>query len=89
VEFRWNRWNIDHIGEHGVVIAEAEYVVEHATNPYPRYEGNGKFLVRGQTAAGDYLQVVFVLSPEDVVFIIHARLLTEREKRNYRRKRAP
>lgn len=29
-EFRWNVWNIQHIGEHGVDPQAAEFVVNHA-----------------------------------------------------------
>jgi hypothetical protein len=49
VEFRWNEWNIDHIAGHGVTPEEAEYVVDNAAGPYPRFEGDGKYIVRGQT----------------------------------------
>ncbi len=48
---------------------------------------DGKFLVWGATTAGRLLQVVFLLDQDDSVFIIHARPLTEREKRRRRRQR--
>ncbi len=32
------------------------------------------------------LQVVFVIDPDDTVFVIHARPLTERERKRYRRR---
>ncbi len=35
--FRWNAWNIEHIGAHGVTPGEAELVVRGAKNSYPRY----------------------------------------------------
>ena len=47
MEFRWNEWNLDHIGGHGVDHAEAEFVIEHARNPFPRYDGGGKCTVSG------------------------------------------
>ena len=59
--FAWDQWNIDHIGKHAVTKAEAESVVEHAAPSYPRPVGDGKWLVRGQTAAGRYLQVIYVI----------------------------
>ena len=65
---------------------EAEHVVEHAVNPYPQHRGDDKFLVWGPTAAGRLVQVVFLLDEDDTVFIIHARPLTDKEKRR-RRKR--
>ncbi|HWE96123.1 MAG TPA: hypothetical protein VG269_19320 [Tepidisphaeraceae bacterium] len=33
-----------------------------------------------------YLQVIYVFSPEDVVFVIHAMPLTDRQKQQYRRR---
>lgn len=81
------RWNVEHVGEHGLGPDEAEYVVNHARPPYPRYEGDGRYRVLGQSAAGRYLQVVFIFDPPGVVYIIHARPLTEHEKRRMRRGR--
>lgn len=46
-----------------------------------------KFLVWGAGRGGGPLQVVFVLDPDDTVCVIHARLLTEAEKRRMRRGR--
>jgi uncharacterized DUF497 family protein len=84
MEFRWNDWNIDHIGGHGVWPEEAEWVVDHYR---PCRAGKDKYLTRGQTQAGRYLQVAFVIDPDDAVFVIHARDLTEREKQAFRRRR--
>jgi uncharacterized DUF497 family protein len=65
--FSWDDWNTDHIAEHGVDEAEAEYVVKHARPPFPREIGHEKYLVWGRTAEGRHLQVVFVYrSPGDV-----------------------
>lgn len=85
--FRWIQWNVAHIGEHGVEPAEAEYVVCHESMPWPRREGDREFRVRGQTAAGVWLQVVYVVDADDVLFVIHARPLTANEKRQSRRGR--
>ncbi len=85
-EFRWNRWNLDHVARHGVEPREAEAVVREARQPYPRRIGDGKYLVRGQ-AGGGYFQVIYIFSPQTVVYVIHARPLTEREKRQLRRSR--
>ena len=84
-EFRWNLWNTEHIAEHGVSPEEAEWVVEWARAPYPRRTGD-RFLVRGPTEDGRYLQVVFVIDPPGVVYVIHARPLTARETHRYRRR---
>jgi uncharacterized DUF497 family protein len=83
--FRWNDWNVDHIANHGVSPGEAEYLVNHARSPYPRRIRDEKFYVAGQAPDGSYLQVIFVLDPDETVFVIHARPLTERERAIYRR----
>ena len=54
---------------HGVDRHEAEYVVNHATTQFPRYEGHGKYVVRGQTPQGRYLQVILIYRPSDAVDI--------------------
>jgi len=87
MEFRWNAANEQHIASHNISAEEAEYVVNRSSRPYPTYEGDGKFLVRGQTESGNYLQVIYIFDPNDVVYVIHARLLTDREKRNLRKRR--
>ena len=86
-EFRWNAWNREHIDRHGMSEREAEFVVSGARAPYPQKVGHGKYLVRGPTAAGSYIQVIYVFDPEDVVYVIHARPLSDREKKQYRRRR--
>lgn len=85
--YRWNEWNLDHIGEHGVDAAEAEDVVDGAMRPWPEPIGDGKWRVWGQTAEGRYLQVIYIFDPPPIVFVVHARALGDREKRQYRRRR--
>ncbi len=87
MEFRWNKWNLAHIGDHGISPEEAENVVRSARVPYPQEREDDKWLVWGRSPAGRYLQVVFVLDPDLQVFVIHARPLTEREKRSCRKRR--
>ena len=87
MEFRWNQWNEEHIAKHGVAQEEAEHVVEHATSPFPRNAGDDKFLVWGRGRGGRWLQVIFILDDDGTLFVIHARSLTEREKRRLRRRR--
>lgn len=84
--FRWIDWNLDKLAEHNVTCGEAEYVVNNARRPFPRRVGRDKRLVWGQTAAGDYLQVIYLMDDDTVVFIIHVRPLTSTEKREWRRK---
>jgi uncharacterized DUF497 family protein len=87
VDFRWNPWNIEHVGRHSVDPDEAEEVVESARSPFPRRIGDEKWIVWGRTEAGRQLQVVFVLDEDGTAFVIHARELTEVEKRRERRLR--
>ncbi len=87
MEFRWNEWNIDHIAMHGVSPDEAEAVVRNARRPYPRYHKDGKWLVWGRGSGGRLLQVIFVLDEDDTKFVIHARPLTDREKKRPRKGR--
>jgi uncharacterized DUF497 family protein len=88
LDFRWNTWNVQHIAEHGILVSEAEYVADRAGRSYPKKIGKGKWLVIGQTAVGRYLQVIYVDDPKaDTVYVIHARELTDGEKRRYRRRK--
>lgn len=87
--FRWIGWNLDKVAKHGVAPEEAEYVVNHARRPFPTYRGNGKWFVAGATAAGRWLQVIFLLDEDrdDEAFVIHARPLDAEEARRYRKQR--
>ena len=86
MEFRWNDWNVDHVQQHGVDPAEAEWVADTARAPYPLKIQEDKWIVWGQTWAGRWLQVVYVDDVGDRVYIIHARPLREIEKRRFRRR---
>ena len=86
MEFRWVDWNREHVGEHGVEWQEAEAVARRARPPYPEQIGNDKLLVIGRGHAGRLLQVIYVLDADDMAFVIHARTLTDREKRRHRRR---
>lgn len=93
--FRWNDWNVEHIAEHGVSPEEAEQVVEHARNPFPELREHDKWRVIGRGLGGRWIQVIFVFDPieedideDDTVYVIHARPLTDREKKR-ERKRLP
>ena len=86
-DFRWNDWNVDHIALHGVTVEQAEYLVVSARRPWPSYEGDGRWLVRGQDANGMHLQVVSRIDVAGTIYVIHARPLTDREKRQARRRK--
>ena len=87
MQFRWINWNREHIAEHGVDWQEAEMVIRFAERPYPEQIGDEKLLVIGRGSGGRFLQVIYVLDPDDTVFVIHARPLTNREKLRYRRRK--
>lgn len=84
--FRWNEWNIEHIAEHGVDPEEAEAVVEKARQPYPQARDDDKWRAVGRGYGGRWLQVIYIFDPEDTVYVIHARPLTDREKKRERKK---
>ena len=86
MQFRWIDWNRDHIAEHGVEPAEAEMVVLNAKPPFPNQIGDDKLYVAGRGFGGRFLQVIYVLDPDDRVFVIHARPLNDREKKRFRRR---
>lgn len=87
MRFRWNDWNIEKIAGHGVTPSEAEWVVQSATRPYPQRHNDGRWLARGRTEFGRLLQIVFLVEESDDIYVIHARPLTNREKRRICRKR--
>jgi uncharacterized DUF497 family protein len=89
VEFVWNSDNVEHVGKHGLSPREAEYLVEHAQPPYPQMIGDEKRIVVGRLADGRYAQVIYVpsRSVRGAVFVIHARELTQPEKRRLRRRK--
>jgi uncharacterized DUF497 family protein len=83
MEFRWNPWNEEHIGRHGVSQQEAETV---ARGGKPLYRGDGKYLVTGRGRGGRWLQVIYLLDEDGSLYVIHARPLRDREKRRQRRR---
>ena len=86
MQFRWIDWNHGHIAEHGVEPKEAEMVVRNAKPPFPEEIEDDKFMVKGQSVGGRFLQVVYLVDPDGTVFVIHARPMTEREKKQLRRR---
>ncbi len=86
MDFRWTEWNVEHIERHGIGPEAAEEAVRGALRGFPRRVGADKWLVWGRDATGRLLQVVFVLDPDRSVYVVHARPLTDHEKRRYRRR---
>jgi hypothetical protein len=48
-----------------------------------------KRLVRGQTARGRYIQVIYLIDRDGAFFVIHARDLTPGEKSRLKRRSSP
>jgi uncharacterized DUF497 family protein len=69
-----------------VTPTEAEMVARAARPPFPRHIGDGKWIVNGRGTGGRFVQVIYVVDPDGTFYIIHARPMTEPEKRNYRRR---
>jgi len=65
---------------------DAEFIVDGARPPYPEMIGEGKRLVVGRTRSGAQAQVIYVLDEDGTAYVIHCRLLTDSEKRRYRRR---
>ena len=64
-----------------------KHVVNHPAAGYPQRSRNDTYTAWGQISAGRYLQVTYVFDPPTIVFVIHARDLTDREKQRLRRRR--
>jgi uncharacterized DUF497 family protein len=86
MDFRWNDWNVEHVAVHGVSREETETVIRAARSPFPRKIEEDKWLVWNRGRGGRFLQVIFVLDQDETIYVIHARPLTEQEKRRYRRR---
>jgi uncharacterized DUF497 family protein len=87
VEFRWNAWNLDHATRHGVTVAEIERVVRSAKAPYPEVREDAKWRVVGRGTGGRIIQVIYLIDPAGTIYVIHARALTDSEKKRDRRRR--
>jgi uncharacterized DUF497 family protein len=86
-DFRWIEWNRNKVAQHNVDPGEVEFIVNKARQPYPLKVDDEKRLVWGQTPSGRYLQIVYLIDIEDTIFVIHARPLTDKEKKRLRRRR--
>ena len=86
MDFRWTEWNVEHLARHGVDPESAERVVREARRRYPRRVGRDRWLVWGADDGGRLLQVIFVPREDGSLYVIHARPLTEAERKRWRRK---
>ena len=77
MQFRWIAWNRDHVAEHGVEPEEAETVIRQAEPPFPQQVGDDRLLVMGRGQGGRFLQVVYVLEPDDAVYRVQNGKITD------------
>jgi uncharacterized DUF497 family protein len=82
MEFHRNDWNLDHATSHGVSVTEAESLIR---NGRSRRIGDNKFRVRGRGVGGRLIQAIYVVDPDLTLYVIHARPLTDSEKKNFRK----
>jgi uncharacterized DUF497 family protein len=83
MEFSWNGWNLDHATRHGVSVLNAEAVVRRGLS---RRLADNKYQVRGRGVGERLIQVIYIIDSEGTIYVIHARPLSEREKRQFRRR---
>ena len=80
--YRWVDWNLDHATRHGVSVNECEGLVNRGG---ARRIGDNKYRVVGRESGGRWIQVIYAFDEESGdVFVIHARPLTEQEKKRAR-----
>ena len=76
MRFRWNAWNLEHATKHGCTVDEIESVVRNAGRGYPRKLGDGKYLVEGRGTGDRFVEVIFIYSPPQTIYVIHAMPLS-------------
>jgi uncharacterized DUF497 family protein len=82
-DFRWIDWNIEKVEKHGCTVQEAQQIVNRPARGFPRRSGE-KYKVQGRGRGGRWVQVVYLIDPDGVIFVIHAMLLTSRRRRKRR-----
>lgn len=82
-DFRWIDWNIDKVEKHGCTTHEAQQAVNRPARGFPRRAGE-KYKVQGRGQGGRWVQVVYLIDPDGVIFVIHAMPLTTRRRRRRR-----
>jgi len=84
-EFEWDEGNRNkNLIKHNVTDEEAEEVFFNRAKYTKTYGDRYKLL--GVTNSGRYLTVIFALKKHGVVRIISARDMTDKERRNYKKK---
>ncbi len=83
--FEWDDWNIEHIGRHGVTLAEVEEACYY--QPLTLKSKRGSYLVLGQSQEGRYLAIVIKHKEKNIIRVITARDMNEAERRRYIKER--
>lgn len=84
-DFQWDVWNTNHIARHGVQPDEAEEVFYN--EPVFRKGRGGTYTALGPTDGGRLLTVICAVRPGDVICVVTARDMDQKERRLYRRER--
>lgn len=89
-ELIWDDWNVEHVADHGVDPEEVEEVC--FGRPLVRRAGTTRYGLRryhafGQTEARCYLFIVLDSEAAGVFYVVSARDMSERERRQYRQTR--
>lgn len=87
--FRWNDWNIEHIGRpgHNATPEEVEYVVG-SEQSLGQVQPNGRIFVLGITAQGRYLAAVIDPEPTGDWYCVSARTAHVKERIRYHQEQA-
>jgi len=54
----WDDRAREHIAKHGITTDEVDFVLARVRRPFPNDIGHGKWLVRGKTSVGRWIQVI-------------------------------
>ena len=79
----WENYRVEHVAKHDVTLLEVCEDPLHLA----RRQGRNRYRLYGQTANGRYLFVVLEHFKGTVYKPITARDMTDREKRNFRRRK--
>jgi uncharacterized DUF497 family protein len=88
-QFRWNDWNIAHIGRpgHNATPEEVEEVVSNEES-LGQLQTNGRIFVLGITAQGRYLAAVIDPELTGTWYCVSARTANQKERVRYLQERA-
>lgn len=82
--FRWNDWNVGQATKHGCSLDEIRSAVRNAGRGFPKYVGDGKWLVYGRGTGDRMIEVIYVLDADKTIYVIHSMPVTLRRRRRGR-----